>query len=310
MELHSVDLNLLTALDALLTEQSVTRAAARLSIGQPAMSAALARLRKHFNDPLFVRDGRGLVATPLAVSLTDQVRVAVEAVKDVLGRSSEFDPNSDERTFIIVASDYVLVVLLRRLIEVLKAEAPEVQIHVVPTSTPSIDLLRRGQADFVVLPAELILPHFTFPSSPLFEDRFVLVTDAENREIGERVSLEEFVQLSFVSYDLGPPKSLIDEMLGSYGIRPHTVVSTQSFAVAPFLLRDTRLASIVHEKLAREFLTAARLRIIELPVTMPPIHERLFWNPSASHDRAHLWLRKRLIRLADEYLSVLGAQGR
>jgi DNA-binding transcriptional LysR family regulator len=113
--LNGVDLNLLPALDALLAERNVTRAAERMSLGQPAMSAVLARLRKHFGDPLLVREGRGLVLTTLAASLVAPVQEAMAATEAVLGARPPFDPRTDARSFTLVGSDYVALVLLRPL---------------------------------------------------------------------------------------------------------------------------------------------------------------------------------------------------
>src|SRR6516165_692691 len=113
MGLGGVDLNLLLALDALLSERNVTRAAERLSVGQPAMSASLRRLRKHFGDPLLVREGRTLLPTPLAGTLAPLAREAVTALEAVFDRQRGFDPLVDSRSFTIMASDYVTVILLR-----------------------------------------------------------------------------------------------------------------------------------------------------------------------------------------------------
>src|ERR1700754_4132374 len=128
----SVDLNLLIALDALLSERNVTRAAERTSVGQPAMSASLARLRKHFDDQLLVRQGRQVMPTPLAESLVGPVREALAAVETVLVRSRAFAPRTDRAAFTIVAADYVTMVLLRPLFGAITDEAPYVRISVKP----------------------------------------------------------------------------------------------------------------------------------------------------------------------------------
>ncbi|MFI2188315.1 LysR family transcriptional regulator [Streptomyces sioyaensis] len=204
MRLSGVDLNLLLALDALLSERNVTRAGERLSVGQPAMSASLARLRKHFDDPLLVREGRALVLTPLAESLVEPVRTALHAIETVLDRTAGIEPARQSRTFTIVASDYVLLVLLRRLIAVLTVEAPGIQLHVEPMAVNYLGRLRRRQADFVILPAETTGRNLGLPCLPLFTDRFVLAADQDNPAVHEQLTVEEFAALPYADYVGGP----------------------------------------------------------------------------------------------------------
>ncbi|WP_430336174.1 LysR family transcriptional regulator [Rhodococcus sp. ACT016] len=293
-----MDLNLLLSLEALLTERSVTRAAERMSVGQPAMSASLARLRKHFNDPLLVREGRGLALSPLGESLLDPVRTAVGSVEAALERTPVFDPAADRRTFTIIASDYVLVVLLRKLIAVLATEAPGVQLTVAPIGSDFADQLRRKRADLVIVPTEVVDPDFHFPGTHLMTDRYVLIADRNYTDLPEVISIEEFAALPYAAYVVAPIKPVIERQLDTLGIARKIAVGTQSFVAAPFLLRDTRLVSLVHEKLARELEGPAQLRIIEPPVDLPPLHEKLFWHPRHTSDPAHRWLRNRIIELA------------
>ncbi|MEV0084884.1 LysR substrate-binding domain-containing protein [Saccharopolyspora sp. NPDC050642] len=300
MRLSGVDLNLLVALDALLTERNVTRAGERLSVGQPAMSASLARLRKHFDDPLLVREGRSSTLTPLAESLVEPVRSAIGAVEAVLGRPADFEPAREARTFTIVASDYVLLVLLRRLIAVLAVEAPRIQVCVKPITAGYVDQLRRRQADFLIMPTEITGKRFGFPSEPLFTDRYVLAVDRHNQAVGDTITVEEFVALPYAAYAGGTGVPVIEAQLEELGITRRNVISTQSFVTAPLLLRDTPVVGLVHERLARLVAEPARLRILEPPVPLPPFHEALYWNPQHARDPAHEWLRKRLVELARE----------
>jgi DNA-binding transcriptional LysR family regulator len=298
--LAGVDLNLLVALDALLTERNVTRAAERTSVGQPAMSASLARLRKHFHDPILVRQGRLLVPTPLAESLMVPVRVAVEAVESVMSRSSTFDPATDQRSFTIVASDYVTLVLLRPLIGIVAREAPGVQINVTPVIHGFADQLRRGQADLLILPPQVAGHRLAFPHELLFTDRFVLVADRHNPAVGEAVTAQEMVRLSYISYSGGALSTLLEAQLDSLGVRLRVEVSTQEFMVAPFLVAGTALVSLVHERLATAVANAAGLRIVEPGLPLQPVHEALYWNPRHTEDPAHRWLRGRIAALARE----------
>ncbi|GAA0895960.1 LysR family transcriptional regulator [Pseudonocardia zijingensis] len=299
MALSGIDLNLLVALDALLTECNVTRAAERTLVGQPAMSASLARLRKHFDDPLLVREGRKLVPTPLAESLAAPVREAIVAIEAVLGSRAGFDPATDQRSFTIVASDYVTLVLLRPLFARLGVEAPGIGVNVVPLQPDFTDQLRRGQVDLLIIPTALVRRE-EFPHVRLFSDRFVLAADRDNSDVGERVTAEEFARLPYLSYRVGPLQALGESELEEVGIERRIEVRTQSFVITPFLLTGTRLVSLVHERLAARVAEQARLRLLEPPVPLRPIVEAMYWNPRHTQDPAHSWLRSCITEIADD----------
>ncbi|MFF5257884.1 LysR family transcriptional regulator [Actinomadura viridis] len=298
MGLGSVDLNLLVALDALLSECNVTRAAERTSVGQPAMSASLARLRKHFNDQLLMKQGRNLVRTPLAETLVDPVREALSAAEAVFVRAPEFDPRSDHAAFTIIAADYVTMVLLRPLLAALAEEAPHVRIGVRPVEVNFADQLRRGHADMVIIPTELSGGRLAFPHEPLFTDRYVLVVDRDNPDVGETVTAEQLASLRYVAYSAGAILTIADSELETLGLRLQVDVTTQEFVVASFLVTGTRLASFALERLARQLSDAARLRIVECPLPLRVIHETMFWNPRQTEDPAHRWLRGRIVDFA------------
>lgn len=300
MSLNSVDLNLLVALDALLSERNVTRAAERLSLGQPAMSAALGRLRKHFDDPLLVREGKVLVPTPVAAALEPLVRDAVTATESVFGQRNDFDPLADRRSFTIMASDYVTLILLRQLVVRLAAEAPLQRVHVVPVQSDFTEQLRKGQVDLLVLPTDLVGSRFVFPHRHLYNDRYVLVADADNDAVGESVTVDEFTQLPYVAYSGGPLPSIAETQLDALGIVRREEMSTQSFVLAPLLVIGTSFVTLVHERLARHLAEQANLKIIEAPVPLRPISEALFWNPWTNSDAAHNWLRERIATHANQ----------
>lgn len=295
-----MDLNLLVALDALLSERSVTRAAERVSVGQPAMSAALGRLRKHFDDPLLVREGKVLVPTQTAISLGPLVRDAVAANEAVFSRPRGFDPQVDRRRFTIMASDYVTLVLLRPLVARLAREAPLQRVNVVPVTADYAEQLRKGQTDLLVLPAELTGSGFAFPQRHLFYDRYVLIADADNHTVKSSVTAEEFARLPYVAYSGGPLPSIAESQLDARGVSARVEVNTQSFLILPFLVIGTQFVSLVHERLVRQVADWARLKVLEPPVPLRPISEALFWNPRHTADRAHRWLRDQIADQAAE----------
>jgi len=295
-----VDLNLLTALDALLAERNVTRAADRLSIGQSAMSAALGRLRKHFDDPLLVREGRTMVATPLAESLAQPVREAMLSIEAIMGQPQHFDPAIHRRSFTIMASDYVTLILLRPLLARLSEEAPLQQVNVVPVASDFAERLRAGHIDMVVIPTELTDSRLGLHQRRLFDDRYVLIADADNEAVDHALTVEAFSTLPYVAYSGGPLPSIADAQLDALGVTRRMEMSTQSFVVTPFLITGTPFVSLVHERLARHVQRQAHLKVVEAPVPLRPISEALFWNPRHQEDAAHMWLRQRIVDQAAE----------
>jgi DNA-binding transcriptional LysR family regulator len=298
VQLSGVDLNLIVALDALLTERHVTRAAQRMSVGQPAMSASLARLRRHFGDPLLVRQGREMVPTAMAEALVEPVRQAVAAAGAVLGRAAGFDAERDTRTFTLVASDYVTMVLLRPLLAELGERAPGVRITVRQIDAGFADLLHRGQADMVILPKEMVGEHSEFPHEPLFTDRYVLVVDRDNDRVGDHASVEELRELRFVGYGGGGLVSVTDRQLGELGLVFRADLTTQEFMVAPFLVAGTCYGSWMLERLAVEVAQRLGVRVVEHDVPLRPIHEALYWHPRHTTHPAHRWMRDQLAGFA------------
>ena len=297
MKRELVDLNLLVALDALLTERNVTKAAARLRVGQPAMSASLARLRRVFDDPLLVRSGRAFALTPLAQSLVQPTEAVLGDIESVLALRLGFDPASDTHTFTIVGSDYVTFILLRHLVPALYAEAPKVTIRIrpLPMGFKGLpEIIQRGEADLLIMPAEFDPSLRRFRHGRLFEDRFVCVAWEGNPEIGDTLTLEEFCRLPHLGQFGGMPETRLRQL----GIHRNVEIMTQNFVVGPLFVRGTRLLAIVHERMALELAPEAAARLLEMPVDLGVITETMYWHPRMDHDPPHQWLRDRISTLA------------
>lgn len=299
MHLASVDLNLIVALDALITERNVSRAADRLLVGQPAMSSTLARLRSLFDDPLLVRDGRGLKATPLAESLVEPVRDVLAQLESIINVRTAFDPLVDSRTFSIIASDYVALVLLRPLLARLPLIAPNVQIHVHPVDPDHMTLLRRGQIDMVVMPRELLPSHLEMPFETLFVDTFVCVVAADHPDVASHVDVEQFSRLPYLASNQGVLPSIVETRLDAFGVTRNVEMVAQSFVMAPFLLPGTRLITVIQQKLAAMLMEdRSTYKILQPPVELAEITEVMTWGPQQTSDAGHAWLRAQLRELA------------
>ncbi|WP_353509344.1 LysR family transcriptional regulator [Intrasporangium sp.] len=300
MDLRRVDLNLLVAFDLLITEGSVSRAAARMSVGQPAMSAILGRLRKLFGDPLFIREGRGLVATPLTESLAEPVRDLLTHAEAVLSQGSQFDPATANRTFSVIANDYVTMTFLHPLLARLTSEAPGIRLHIFPTGDDFADQLRRNLVDLLIVPREAMEVHADFPHHVLYRDRYLVAVDEDHPDVGDTITAEQFSTLPYLATSSGHLRSLAEMQLDFLGV-PRNVEITTAFGVAPFLLKGTRLITLIHERLADQVRETAGLKVMEPPIPrLQPITEIMLWTKRTDGDKAHQWLRQRLLDLAQE----------
>jgi DNA-binding transcriptional LysR family regulator len=299
VDLNRVDLNLLVAFDALMAERSVTRAAERLCVGQSAMSSTLARLRRLLDDPVLVREGRGLVATPFAESLVKPVRDALDGVEAILESRTRFDPVRAERTFTVIASDYTMFMLLTPLLARLAEEAPGVRLWVSPPGEDYVARLQRGQVDLVIMPREVFTQHREFPHRFLFQDRFVCAVDADNDAVGETITLEEFSSLPYLATSCGHEISPAEAQLDLLGIVRNVEITT-AFGLAPMLLSGTQRIALIHERLAWAMADQASLRLLEPPMQLQPINQLMLWRSHAEADPGHRWLRSRVLAFAEE----------
>jgi DNA-binding transcriptional LysR family regulator len=303
VDLNRVDLNLLVAFDALMAERSVTAAAARLSVGQSAMSSTLGRLRKLFDDPILIREGRTMVATPAAEALAGPVRDTLDKIQSILAGRRGFDPTVDERTFTVTASDYAIVAVLHPLLAYLTAQAPNIRLRIQPVGAAATEQLARGQTDLLIIPRAVSPTGDDFCMELLYTDRYILAVDAANPDVGDTITVEQFSTLPYLAthFDLQP--DLADQQLDLLGI-PRRVEATTGTAAAPFLLRGTRLITFIPELLGRRIAQDIGLRLLEPPMPMHPLAETMIWTKRFDDHPAHGWLRRHLHRLADELLGA------
>ena len=298
MNLRQFDLNLLVALDVLLTERNVTRAGERLFLSQPAVSGILARLRHAFQDELLVRVGRNLELTAFAADLAGPVRHAVRQIEDLLNLRRPFEPESAQLSFRVAASDYVVFLLLGTLLRSLATIAPNISVRFLALEPSAGERLAAGELDFVVLPAEL---EPSLPSLPLFEDSWVCAVWSQHPHTRDQFTLEEFLVIPHLSFRLAGPDhgSVAESYLAQLGFELKIVASTESFAMAPFLLRETPFTTLVPRRLGERLQQAAEIRLIELPLAIPPLREKLIWSPRYTASPAHAWFRARLAEIAE-----------
>jgi DNA-binding transcriptional LysR family regulator len=295
MNLRGFDLNLLVALDALLEERNVTRAAERLHLSQPAMSGMLSRLRHAFGDELLVRVGRNLEPTDFAAGIAARVHETVHELESLLDASRPFECATDNRAFQISASDYAVLVLFGAVMQRLGDLAPNMGAHFVRLDQDVGERLASGEIDFAVLPAEF---EPSLPSVALFDDSWVCAAWAGHPAVGERLTIEDFLRHPHLAFNVSGHASVADGYLASKGHERRIVASTESLATAPFLLRGTSLLTIVPRRLGERMQGGAEVRLLELPFEVPPLREKLAWNPRFTASPGHVWLRGQLIDVA------------
>ena len=298
MDLRRIDLNALVALDALLSECSVTQAAETLGIGQPAASAALSRLRKLFDDPLLIKEGRTLRRTRLADSLVQPLREALNSIDSLISMSESFEPATARRTFTVMASDYVSVVYIRPLLAHLEQLAPGIRLNVTPVDVGYAARLRRGEADMVVVPRDFADPSLEFGQMPLFDDSYVGAVWQEHPDVGRSFTLEQMSSLPYLMYDPPAQNSIVESQLDRLGVRRNVEVTTTSLVAAPLMLPGTRLYTMMHRRLAALMEGLAPLRLVQSAVPLTDLQENVYWPRHLTHDPGHRWMRDQMAEVA------------
>jgi LysR family transcriptional regulator, nod-box dependent transcriptional activator len=300
MNLGGLDLNLLVALDALLGERSVTRAAQRVGLSQPGMSNALGRLRRLFDDPLLVRQGATLVPTARAEALIGPVHEALELIRRALDVPAGFDPATDRRTFRLSCSDYSVLMLIGPLVRAVAADAPGVLVEVLPRLADAGRALVNGDVDLVIEPPE-IMGDADLESLRLWDDRWACCVWEGNTRVGKRMTLERYTALGHLIYSMGgagQPVALPDLHLGRLGVPRRIEVSVESFLLAPFLLQGTDLVTLIPKRAEAFLRRTGDIRVLESPIELPALVEMLWWHSRATADPAHTWLRGRIGEVA------------
>jgi DNA-binding transcriptional LysR family regulator len=299
-DIRRTDLTLLVVLDALLEERSVTRAAARLALTQPTVSGMLARLRKLFNDPLFVRTQRGLMPTPRAQALAPSLkRWLTDASTLVAGQA--FEPASAQLTTSVAANDYIQSALIVPFLERLRSSAPNVRVAVRPAQTDRVaEMLADGQLDLSITSTTEITA-FDLPSRSLYEERYVCAIRKDHPLKGKRaVTLDQFCGYPhvLVSPTEGRFAGPTDQALARLGRTRLVVLSVPGFLILPDILQTGDLIAVVPERVLRGRMSG--LRTFAPPLAIPGFSVIALWHPRLHKDPAHQWLRELLAATAGD----------
>jgi LysR family transcriptional activator of mexEF-oprN operon len=305
INLSRIDLNLLVAFDALLTERSVTRAAVRVGLGQSAMSHNLARLRSLFADELLTRGPDGMRPTPRALALVNPVRIALSDIEALVMRADKFDPRTAERVFRIGLPDSVEVLVGPKLLARVGAEAPGIRFRFY--STDARQLLDEIDADNI----DLGIGIGTFPEGQTHHKRRILATEtylcmfnAERVGVTPPISLADYVRLPHVLTSLRKgERGVVDDALAKLGLSRQIALTTPRFVAVPFLVAGAPVITTMHARLARYFADELGLALSAPPVTLPEVTISLLWHASYDGDPGNAWLRATVGQAASEPLA-------
>ncbi|BAZ08408.1 transcriptional regulator [Calothrix sp. NIES-4071] len=293
-DLASIDLNLLVAFEVLFEERSVTAAAKRLYLGQPAMSAALGRLRILFNDELFIRIGREMQPTSKASAIAPGIKAALGQIRTSIESSQTFDPSSTKRDFAIGSADYTSFVILPKLLEYC-CEAPFLNFRMIGFDKDSVgEMLEQGTIHVAmgVFPNP---PRQTI-CVPLFQERFIGIARKNHPAITNKaISLETFANLSHVLVTLRQDATgEIDKILATHNLQRRIQLTTPHILVLPAIISSSDMVAAVPYRIGAYFSKLGSIQIFELPLEIQPWTVSMMWSQLTEKDDANCWLRETL----------------
>lgn len=286
-----LDLNLLISLDALLTERSVTRAAERLNLSQPALSASLARLRIHFSDQILARQGNSYQLTPLASRLAEQTGIALDAAQRVFASQAAWDPSESMREFTVLGSDYGFATVGRVVADLAAERAPQVRFrfmqHTPKIVEDAVSNLRSADA--------ILLPHGFLSDLPFVDvstDGWVIIASADNNLIGDTLSMADVAAAPWVfTYQSRSAFTSAARQLQQLGVEPNVVCVVEGFLALPSFIAGTRRLGLIQAHLTEFALQNPAIRVLTPPFEATPITNALWWHPIHRRDPEHIWMR-------------------
>lgn len=310
MNIAKIDLNLLVYLDVLLRERSVTKAANRLSITQPAMSNGLRRLRELFEDPILVRTSEGMTPTTRAEQLKPVIREVLSKLEAAVQPQTEFVPEQSNRTFRIMASDYAESTLLMALVGELQSVAPNITLDLITPSDVTFHDVEQGKVDMAINRFEE-LP-MSFHQKVIWYDTFSCVVNRHDPVL-QQFDLENYLQrqhiwVSKTGFGVGVgvnPNEIqklgwVDAELTKQGAKRDIRVFTRHYHVAIQLARQQKLIATLPTKVAALYRGDPDIEIKDPPFDIPPIALKMAWSPLLQQDAGHVWLRRLITEVASQ----------
>jgi DNA-binding transcriptional LysR family regulator len=291
MDSKRLDLNLLVTLEALLVEQNVTKAAARLHLSQPAVSAQLSRLRIEFDDPLLIPAQRGMTPTAKAIELLDPLRQALEQVRAAVALHRNFDPAKAELTVTIASTDYLQAAVVKPLVVELRTQAPGVRVALRNLDIPQLEAqMARGDVDLALMTPEVAPPGLR--TRHLFDERYVLIGRRDHPRLRRKISVAQFAQLEHVIVSLRGADFVtpVDNALAALGHKRNVVLSAASFLFVPEIVAGSDFVALVPELLVRD--RADSLLLVEPPFPVEGFAVGMVWHERGHGHAGQRWVRE------------------
>lgn len=291
MRFKKLDLNLLVALDALLTEKNVTRAGERVFLSQSTMSNALSRLRQYFDDELLVQVGGRMELTPRAELLHEAVRDVLVRIDTTVAARPAFDPTESEREFTLFVSDYSMEVLIPGMLALAHQRGSRVRFNFKQQVGQPHRSLERGEADLLIIPSNFCSPDH--PLDPLYDDRFVCAVWQDSPLAQGALTMERYLQarhVAMVPSDGGLP--VFDTWLANdHGLSREIGLTTYSFSAMLYLVVGTDLIATAHARLAHLLQGMLPIALRPVPMSMKKLQQSMQWHKYRSRDPGLIWLR-------------------
>ncbi|MEO8751303.1 MAG: LysR family transcriptional regulator [Casimicrobiaceae bacterium] len=300
MDIKKTDLNVLMVFAAMLEHGNVTRAGIALGLSQPAMSAALKKLRTQLGDPLFVRGGHGMRPTPRALQAAGPVKRVLAAVKTEILQAPAFDPATATRSFTIITPDIGEVVFLPKLLAYAVRHAPDIDFRSLPIPSPGAgDALEAGVADLAIgyFP-DLARPGFY--QQRLFRNAFVCILRNDHPQIGSQLTMEAFLRASHAVVRPAGRTHVFDAFLEKRRIRRRVRVEIAHFASLLTIVAESDLIATVPSDIGEVFSRMAKIRLLPPPIQPPRFDVKQHWHGRVHVDAANRWLRKSLRELTHD----------
>jgi len=297
------DLNLLPVFLALMEERSVTRAASRLGITQPALSNSLNRLRDMLKDPLFIRERYGIRPTQLAEEIAPTIEAALAQLDDLVVHQQDFDPASAERLFLIAPNSYVELVLMPALVARLREQAPGIKLRMTPFGNDLADTGVISGTTAMVL-GRVIDPPDNLVVQHLIDDGLACIVRHDHPDVGASLTRDLYESLKHVN--VLPPGRIragVFQALGQQNLKREVAVSVTHFLSVPEMIAVTDYCATLPRLICRSLERDQRLKVVEAPVDLGTFPVEMAWHVRYRHDPAHRWLRGVVSELAKDLVA-------
>ena len=297
-----MDVALLRTFSVLITERNVSKTAERLNLSQPAVSHALDRLRKLFDDPLLIRAQGRMTPTVRALELVGDVNTILVDLEQLTAAKVPFDPKTTRAKFVLSATEYLEYILVPTLLARLQREAPGLDVEIRspnPNRALALSSLEQGELDLQLawLPAPLPSQRFR----RLFSDRLVCLVRQDHPTVQGSLSLEQFLTLPHIRGSRGSQVTgrSIDTAVAARGAKLRLLLRVENFLTIPFVVAQSDAIAAIPEELARDFAESLPLQILEPPLKLPHLRFGMYWHERIHNDKRHQWFRKLLADVAD-----------